>query len=175
MIIIISGNTATGKTTTGRELAQRLGYTFYSKDQFKEMLFAEHSRHKLLWWRWYDHRAKRLLFDKIARSQQASKPIVIESNFDPRDRKRLRAIIQPNQAIELFFYARPGTVLRRYIARLKTDEKHPAHYDWLWVPLTAFFSVLSSLGYDYSSSRPVLPKLYTASTLQILAMCLLKA
>jgi predicted kinase len=148
VIVIISGNTATGKTTVGQQLAARLGLRFYSKDQFKEDLFARHRRHKLMWWQWYDRRAKGQLFDQIARSQKAGEPIIVESNFEPHDRKRLRSVIKSDQAIELYFYAQPGTVLRRYIARLKTDEKHPAHYDWLWVPLTALYSGLSVLGYD---------------------------
>lgn len=163
-VVIVSGTGGAGKTTIGRALAKRLGYTFYSKDMFKEQLFAEHKRHKLLCWLWYDREAKNQLFDQIARSQAAGESIVAESNFEPRDKRRLQAIIQPDKAVEIFLYARQSTVVRRYLRRLNTGEKHAGHYDWLWVPTVLIFSAADVLGLKYYKPTGAAKTVYRVDT-----------
>ena len=126
-IIILAGIPASGKTTYGRHLSEKMGLPFISKDAIKEKL------HDVLK---YDS-AETMLYGKASYSvfyyitdclMKAGTSFILESNFTaPTSTNILQQMIDEHgyRAITVLFDADVNVLKKRYIDRDATDERHP--------------------------------------------------
>jgi deoxyadenosine/deoxycytidine kinase len=130
-LIIISGNTSTGKTTLARKLAKDLDIPVFWKDEYKEREFDQlgtlPSRQQLSA---IDSAANKELCKAIKNAVSADRPLIVESNFRHSQGKMIKECIQPDtEVIELFCTASGYRILKRFISRNRSGERHQGHND----------------------------------------------
>jgi predicted kinase len=147
-LIIVSGATATGKTTLAKIIADNLGYTLYTKDAIKEEIYdSQKENHGYFW---YERKAKDAFFSSIQRDISIGKSIVIENNFMRSDKRRLKSLLNKNvQVIEIYCKARGFTRLKRFINRGEITQRHKAHSDRKWYPTVFIGSLLNYIGIQW--------------------------
>ena len=140
-LVIVSGATATGKTTLANIIATKLKYILYSKDAIKEKLYDSPVNEKHGYF-WYEKKAKNIYLDSIRANLLDGKSVIIESNFLKNDKIRLKSLINESvQVTEIYCKARGFTRLKRFISRGEGETRHKAHNDRRWYP-TIFIGVL---------------------------------
>lgn len=133
-LLIISGLTATGKTTVGKQVAALLGLPFVSKDEMKEALFEALGHSDKEWSTKLSIGCFRLLDYLMESALAAGKGLAVETNFKAQhDAERINALIARHgaQAVELVFEADPAVRIERFRKRYETGERHPGHVDAL--------------------------------------------
>jgi len=129
-IIILAGIPASGKTTYGRHLVEKMSLPFISKDAIKEKLHdvlkfdnAEGNNTQLY------GRASYSVFYHIADClMKAGTSFILESNFTaPTSTNILQQMIDERgyRAITVLFDADLAILQKRYEDREFTDERHP--------------------------------------------------
>jgi len=120
LLVVISGELGSGKTTLARPLAQRLGATLLSKDLLKESMYEALDLTT-------DRRSKagsvaamRLMYSIASTS---ASPLVLEANWKPMDVPQLAALSRP--MVQLHCEAQPDVLSERVRGR----ERHPVHRD----------------------------------------------
>lgn len=141
-LIIVSGATSTGKTTLAKKLSGDLRITAFLRDSFKEKSFDEFGgMPSLLQLAKIEISSYKELVDQIAAAEKSDSNLIIESNFQYKERKKLQRLFKkPINIIEIFCYANSRTILRRYIKRYRSGERHKGHRDYLWYPIVAYES-----------------------------------
>ncbi len=131
-VIVISGPSASGKTTVGKKLGEEFCWPFFYKDAVKERLFD------CLGW---EDRARSLelgaasysiLYYFLECQLRAGQPCIVESNFEPdKDAAKFRRLQQKYGCnyIAVFCTASQEILLERFNNRIKTGERHPGHVD----------------------------------------------
>ena len=158
-LIIISGSPATGKTTLATQLAKELGYGFCSKDALKERLFDRETvnTRRFLW---YETRAKAQFFSQIQEAIQHDRSLIIESDFNKKDRERLRALLTKKVHVtEIYCYTKGFTSLVRFIRRNENGTRHRGHHDRHWYASMFLYNVVGLTGRHW----PYLPLRLTSS------------
>ncbi len=150
-LVIISGMAATGKTTIGQQLSQRLGWAFCSKDLIKEAMFDERPRST---WHvsWYEKQAKRLLFEKVSDYASNNKPLIIETNFVPADGGWLRKGLASKNVkiIEIYCRTHGFTHFKRFVRRNAHGDRHKGHHDRLLAYIPVFLQAcLNCIGIQW--------------------------
>jgi len=123
---------ASGKSTLAKQLAAELGVPFFTKDDFKEVLFdaggyVEESMDEPTSER-FGAQAIALLFDIAQRLIESSVSVVLEANF----RADLTAAeIEPIRARatvrQVICRVPVPEIVERFEARQDEDERHPVH------------------------------------------------
>jgi predicted kinase len=131
-LIIISGPSASGKTTIGQYLGRNLCWPFFSKDAIKETLFD------LLGWKdrqrslEYGAASYAILYYFVECQLKAGLSCLVESNFLPKiDRPkflRLKKTYGCN-LISIFCNASQEVLMERFKSRVETGQRHPGHVD----------------------------------------------
>ena len=133
MLILITGAPCTGKTTIAQHLAGNFHLPFVHKDGIKERLFDrlgwkdDRQWSKLLSLASYD-----LLYYFIEAQLKAGRSLIAEANF--------KADIDTQQILDLqakftftsfqiFCYTDPEILIRRFVERGDSVERHPGHID----------------------------------------------
>jgi predicted kinase len=127
-IVLVSGPPASGKTTVGRPLAERLGFALLTKDDIKETLFTamdgapgdvEFSRRigvaamELLW--------------ALAPHCPA---VVLEANFRTQsqyERNQVARLLAEADIVEVYCRIPREEASRRFAERAREERHHPAH------------------------------------------------
>ena len=162
-LVIVSGHPATGKTAVGERIARDLGYKFCSKDAIKEKLFNSGTR--TTWdYGWYERRAKDKFYKTIATYMAKSKPLVIEMNFTPQDKRRLRRLLTKDvKIVEIYCTAKGFTIIKRFIKRNEGGIRHRGHHDRRW-----YLTMISEELLSYTGIRwPYKPLNYSSDLLTI--------
>jgi len=151
-LIIVGGQTSTGKSTLSRRLATDLGIATCLKDSYTEEEYFPSLRAPLKPWQWIhsEHLAWKKIYEAVELAQAKDYDLLIEGNFAGPQKRRLQKIIRSDtRVIEIFCYARGLTTYRRFVARNKSGERHPGHRDelWYWVPWLE--AVCRQLGWDW--------------------------
>jgi gluconate kinase len=138
-LIIVGGQTSTGKSTISRKLAADLRLRYCLKDDYKEQeYFATLGERPNLWGLYQAERASwHVVYQAVQAAQAKGYDLLIEGNFTGAQKRRLRAMLHHGtNVVELYLYARGFTIYHRYVARDKSGERHPGHRDslWYWVP-----------------------------------------
>jgi predicted kinase len=148
-LIIVQGQSGTGKTTMARRLAKELGYRTFIKDEYKETLFDDHGPglgpvHAM---GGIERRTWQAVFDTASQAIAADESLIIEGNFRGAQRRALKDRLKPNAHVtEVFCYARGWRPLIRYVRRNRSGERHAGHHDHLWYVFVFWDVVLANLG-----------------------------
>jgi predicted kinase len=148
-LIIVSGATATGKTTLAQKIADNLGYVLYSKDTIKERLYdsVPKTNHGYFW---YEKKAKDKFFNSIEKDISKGKSLVVENNFMRNDKRRLKSLLNKEvQVAEIYCKARGFTRLRRFINRGESKQRHSAHNDRKWYATVFIGALLNYIGIEW--------------------------
>jgi predicted kinase len=115
-IVLVSGPPASGKTTVGRPLAERLGFALLTKDDIKETLFSRRigaAAMELLW--------------ALAPHCPA---VVLEANFRTQsqyERNQVARLLAEADIVEVYCRIPREEASRRFAERAREERHHPAH------------------------------------------------
>lgn len=129
ILVIVSGPEASGKTYIAKELADRLGYYYLGKDVIKEKLFDEAPQNT---WhsKWYESQAKDKMFAELGQHIKNNKSLVLESNFAPEDKQRLKELVTGKlQVAEVYCSAKGLVSFKRFVKRNESGRRHKGHHD----------------------------------------------
>jgi predicted kinase len=129
-LLIVNGLSASGKSTLGKEVAAALCLPFFSKDDFKEIMFDHLGWSDNVWADRLGAASTEILWSVTERMLGAGRSLVIESNFraefaDPQ--LSARRAEQNLRAIELHCVTDRDVSVQRYINRARSGERHPGH------------------------------------------------
>ena len=131
LLLIISGQSASGKSTLLPRLARRYGWPYVSKDECKECLFDA------LGWsdRAFSQRIGGASYDLLLlmaeKLMQTQSPFILETNFTPRFAAELRNLIDRYRYASLVIHctAERTVLLERFRRRSTDGSRHPGHQD----------------------------------------------
>lgn len=129
VLLLIAGPPAAGKTTIARAISQALSWPLFEKDTVKELLFDTVG---------FSSRAEKVKLNKAALHQicyaaeavlAAGQSVILESNFESDDRKRLEALIARCQSrvVTLRLSAGEDTLYQRFVKREQSPTRHLGH------------------------------------------------
>lgn len=137
-LIIIEGATSTGKTALARHLAKDLKVRLFLKDAYKEAIFDSLNEPLTLK---QAHQIERdswqAVFKAAESAIRANESLIVEGNFFRSHRRVFKRLLESGNCIvvEVYCYANGLTVLRRYVRRNRSGERHTGHKDHLWYVL----------------------------------------
>jgi predicted kinase len=135
--IIITGLPCTGKTTLGHWLANQTRWPFFSKDAFKEVLFAQLGWQDRAWSQRLSRASNAILLLAAESVLRSGGSVIVESNFDAvLDVPQLQKLGQPVDArlVQVYCTATPEAVVARFQHRVETAARHPGHVDADYLP-----------------------------------------
>jgi predicted kinase len=131
-LVIVTGPPASGKTTLGRALAERLRMPFLYKDGIKETLFDTLGWSDREWSRKLGAATYALLFHLVEMELAAGRSLVVESNFDAdRDGPRFLELRDRYgfRSVQVYCVADGAVLLERFRSRAETSARHPGHVE----------------------------------------------
>lgn len=132
IIVLITGHPATGKTTLAHKLALDLQLPLIWKDGIKETLLDNLGTSNDVWSRTLSKATWELLYQQVESLLKGKVSFVIEGNFDPKFANNKWQALADNyqfQLIQLRCETDPAILINRYIARIKSRERHAGHVD----------------------------------------------
>jgi len=152
-LILINGTTSTGKSTLARKLAKDLNIIAYLRDDYKEQEFdaiGKSPSFKQL--STVDKESQKELYGAIKAAIEQNESLIVESNFTREQGNKIRSIIRSDTiVVEVFCFANGFRVLKRYVTRNKSGERHKGHRDYLWYPIVA----IEAFGFGKLRYRPL--------------------
>lgn len=131
-VVIVTGQPGSGKTTLARRLGADLGLPAVHKDAIKELLFDTLGWSDRAWSRRLGLASIRLLFQSVATQLAAGRSVVAECNFAPQyATEDFRALQRQYGCVfcQVYCFAETETVVRRFLERAGTAERHPGHVE----------------------------------------------
>jgi adenylate kinase family enzyme len=130
--IVVTGPPASGKTTLGKNIAKELNIPFYSKDDFKELIFDSMGWDDRNWSKKIGKASIEILYHILEKNLAVEAPIIIETAFYcDLSSKKLSEIIKKYEAkpIQVYCYADETLLRKRFLERVINGERHPGHGD----------------------------------------------
>ena len=131
-VIVITGISASGKTTIGRQIAHHFRLPILSKDDVKERIFDGLGYSDRDFSRRAGQTAYSLLYHFARELLRSSDSFVIESNFNPKfDDAIFRELSRAYapRFVQVLCHADGEVLLGRFQARIASGERHPGHGD----------------------------------------------
>jgi predicted kinase len=128
LLVLVTGEPATGKTTLARALADELALPLLAKDELKELLFDTLGVGDRRWSNRLGAATFELMFALTAELLGAGASLVVEANFDAESAPRLRAL-PANRPIQVVCTAPPDVTRDRFQVRAASGGRHPGHLD----------------------------------------------
>ncbi|MDD4974106.1 MAG: AAA family ATPase [Bacteriovorax sp.] len=131
-VIIINGNSCTGKSYLLHKLTQKLDLPNVSRDEFKEMLFEQMGIGDAEWSKKLGGMSYSLFFMTIEKLLKTKKSFIIENNFNPKIHSQaLKSLLEKfdYESMEIFLEADPAVILNRHKKRWESGERHRGHAD----------------------------------------------
>lgn len=150
-LIIVQGESTTGKTTLVKKLATDLKLSYFMKDEYKEHRYDELGHIPTLKeWKTIDVASWEQIYEAVRRTAKEDKTLIIEGNFWKSKCRVLREIIPTDATvIEIFCTAAPSVIFRRFRNRYRSGERHPSHRDHLWLPAVGVDMLCAKLGWHW--------------------------
>ena len=146
-LIVISGASATGKTTLGVRLQKDLGVPLIAKDDIKEMLFDTLPQSDRKWSKMQGRMAIAMMFAGARVLLDHGEPVAIESVFDrEKAREDIEALSGDGDVdtMEVHCYVSEPVRQHRWRHRVSVS-RHAGHLDGAVAPV------------DVATSRPIYP------------------
>lgn len=131
-IIIITGLSASGKTTIGKELAKRMSIPFISKDAVKELMFDGLGWKDREWSKKLGLASYDLLYYFAEALLRAKVSFMIESNFKSEfDTPKFMALKEKYDfdVVQILCKADGEVLFDRFKKRSESGQRHPGHVD----------------------------------------------
>lgn len=131
-VIIINGNSCTGKSFLLQKLTNKLGLPNVSRDEFKEMLFDQIGVGDAEWSKKLGGMSYSLFFLTIEKLLKTKKSFIIENNFNPKQHGQIiKSFLEKYEydSIEIFLESDPSVTLSRHKKRWESGERHRGHVD----------------------------------------------
>lgn len=132
LLVIISGQPGSGKTTLGRRLATDLQLPFVNKDGIKERLYDTLGTGDGEWSKKLGLATYEILYHVVELVLTAGGSVMAESNFDPEVAAPRFGDLQERygpRIVEVHCVADGEVLWRRYKDRDERRERHPGHID----------------------------------------------
>lgn len=133
-LIIISGPSATGKTTLAQKLSQSLKICWLGKDLIKESLFDSLGWSDREWSKKMDSTAYFMMFEIAKNNLAQNNSLILESDFEQKDFGKyfneLKTKFQP-KIIQIITQGDPEVLFDRFQERVQNGQRHPGHNDKL--------------------------------------------
>ncbi len=131
-LILISGPSGSGKSYLAKYLSEKLHIPYFSKDNFKELLFDTVGWSDKEWSRKLGSAAIQTLYLVIDQELKSNKIVIAEANFKPEfDKEHIEQFVEVHgtKVLELHCYADTEILRERAKKRVATQERHPGHLD----------------------------------------------
>jgi predicted kinase len=132
LLVIITGLPCTGKTTLARTIAAGLGLPLLAKDDIKERLFDSLGWSDREWSKKLGRATFDLLFYFIEVELRAGHSLIAEARFFSQYHLEVFQEMQqrqPFRPLVIECVADGEILLRRFIGRSESGERHPGHVD----------------------------------------------
>lgn len=150
-LIIIQGGAATGKSTLAKILEEKLGVSTFLKDAYKETV-SDQSKKKLgpIGLLELEEQSYEAIYKAAKEAIKRDESLIIEGNFLPSRREKLKELIKPNcVVIEFYCYADGPVMLKRFIQRKENGDRHGVHTDRLWYGVVFLEALCAQLGWRW--------------------------
>ena len=128
-LLLITGDIAAGKSTFSKILSERYHVAVFQKDTVKEILsdsigFHNREENKKL-----SNAAVEMMCHIFSRMALTGNAVILEANFHEAELEKLHMIARENHYDVLTIVLRGDAevLYRRYIHRMKEENRHPAH------------------------------------------------
>jgi predicted kinase len=131
-LIVITGHSASGKTTLARELAATYKILCISKDAIKERIFDGVGYKDKQWSLALSGVSHRIMDDIIEQELYGGHQLIIESNFKhDRDSERFTQVIKKHDAgcLQILCKADPEVLFKRWNDRIENGARHPGQVE----------------------------------------------
>lgn len=130
LMIIITGASATGKTTLSKYLADKFKLPVINKDEIKELLFDHIGIKDEEWAMKLGASSFELLYLFVEKLCQTGRPFIVEGNFENKYAAKTLADIKLKynyKVLQVYCYAQVDILYDRYIKRDNSGDRHPGH------------------------------------------------
>lgn len=130
LMIIVTGASATGKTTLSKKLGERFKLPVINKDEIKEMLFDDLGIKDKEWALKLGVASFKLTYFFVEKMLQTGKPFILEGNFVNEYATKAFLDIKSRcnyKTLQLFCYGEDRVLYERYISRDNSGQRHPGH------------------------------------------------
>lgn len=132
LLIIISGLSASGKTTLGKKLSEKYEMPLISKDGIKETIFDNMGWSDREWSKKVGRASSKLIFYFLNTFLISKKPLIIESNFlADLDSKPIRELTNKfgYKTLQVLCQCDGEILYKRFLERSAGQKRHPGHND----------------------------------------------
>ncbi len=167
-LIIVNGDTATGKTWLVSKLNANLGYDTFEKDAWKEHQYDKlRKKPGLFLWLRIEQAAWRELYATTYQHVLENAPLLIEGNFGSSRRRKLKGIVGGADVREIFCYADSKVIAQRYRDRNGRGERHAGHRDEWWGAVVWLDQMCARLGWHWVRPLSIGEAFYGVETTDI--------
>jgi predicted kinase len=131
-LIVITGHPGSGKTTLAKNLANKYGIVYVSKDALKERIFDGLGSSDKEWSLKVSGVSHRIMDDIVRQELRAGHSVIVESNFKPSpDSERFSALINEANAacVQILCTASGEELFKRWNERIKNGSRHEGHIE----------------------------------------------
>ncbi len=128
-LLLITGDLAAGKSTFANILSKRYQTSVFTKDTIKEVLgdtigFSNREENKRL-----SFATIELMMFLFSEFMKLDKDLILEANFHTAELQRLHQMASVNhyRVLTLVLQGDVGTLHKRYLNRMKNENRHPVH------------------------------------------------
>jgi deoxyadenosine/deoxycytidine kinase len=129
-MIIITGTSATGKTTLSKKLASKFNLPLLNKDELKELLFDCLDIKDEVWAVRLGVTSFELSYLIVEKLCQTGKSFIVEGNFEDKYASKVFSDLKDKynyKILQLYCHAPDEILYKRYIERDNSGERHPGH------------------------------------------------
>lgn len=130
LMIIVTGASATGKTTLSKNLANEFKIPVINKDEIKELLFDYLGAKNEEWAIKLGMSSFELLYLFVNKLCQTGKTFIVEGNFENKYATKTFSDIKSKynyKVLQIYCHAQVEVLYDRYMKRDNSGERHPGH------------------------------------------------